>query len=212
MGVRPILNLPHRTPDAASPPNTNIGLDLTEPAKHSSPQLFQPKSKDVRPLHRHLLSSRHLRLPTSEGAEMQWLLGVLRSEIQRRVSHRGQQFASGRPRIQGHVLPAIDCPGTASSGCPVPECGNLQQQRRNLCVPQVLHYRWPNRAKVQEKLEELSAGRQHLFARKRQRGRDSETHQRRQSRHQGPRRCICCLGSQRPRFQPCGHTSLARSS
>ena len=64
MGVRPILNLPHRTPDAASPPNTNIGLDLTEPAKHSSPQLFQPKSKDVRPLHRHLLSSRLLRLPT----------------------------------------------------------------------------------------------------------------------------------------------------
>jgi hypothetical protein len=37
---------------------------------------------------------------------MQRLLGNLRSKVQRGIPRWSQQFASGRPRIQGHVLPA----------------------------------------------------------------------------------------------------------
>jgi hypothetical protein len=58
---------------------------------------------------RHLLSSYNPRLSTTEGAEVQRLLRVLRSEAQQCVSRCSQPFASARQRLQGHVLPEGAC-------------------------------------------------------------------------------------------------------
>jgi hypothetical protein len=75
-------------------------------------------------------------------------------------------------RLQEHVLSVVDCPGTASSGCPISECGILQRPWRNICVPRVLHHRYSSSIKVQKKLDRLPQRRFGSFEKEFRRGRD----------------------------------------